>query len=197
MIEIEQKFRVQDTAQLAHLIISLGGDEKPSQLHQDTYYNHPGRDFAETREALRVRRVDGVPWITYKGTLLPGHVKARRELEWQLSPGDDDGSNTETLLELLGFRRVATVEKHRRPFTLSLAEQTCCVVIDRVTSLGDFAELELIVEQTDDVEAARANIDALAGKLKLDQRESRSYLAILLDSRAAHRPPPNDSAGGL
>ena len=49
------------------------------QEHVDTYYNHPSRDFAETREALRIRRVDGVPMVTYKGTKLPGEVKARRE----------------------------------------------------------------------------------------------------------------------
>lgn len=50
MFEVEQKFHVDDLANLEKRLHELGAAEQPSQQHIDTYYNHPSRDFAETRE---------------------------------------------------------------------------------------------------------------------------------------------------
>ena len=183
MFEVEQKFRVDDIDQLATRLGDLNANEDSCQLHLDTYFNHPCRDFVVTREALRVRRVDGMPLVTYKGSHLPGAIKARQELEWRLDPGDADGTKTETLLELLGFRKVATVEKRRRTFTLPEPFADFCVVIDQVVSLGDFAEVELIVEESAEIELARTRIGRLAEQLNLSLGESRSYLTLLLQSR--------------
>jgi adenylate cyclase class 2 len=184
VFEVEQKFHVPN---LDHLVAELnqwgavGGDV---QFHRDTYYNHPCRDFAETREALRVRRVDGVPSVTYKGSLVPGAIKARRELEWRLDPGDVDGTNMETLLSLLGFRRVATVEKRRRTFTLAGEWADLGIVVDQVVGLGDFAEIELVIPEKGGIEAARDRIAAFSRKLGLRDGESRSYLTMYLQSFA-------------
>lgn len=67
MFEIEMKFKAEPTADLRTRLATLGGVFEGVQLHCDRYYNHPARDFAQTSEALRIRRVDGVPMITYKG----------------------------------------------------------------------------------------------------------------------------------
>ena len=182
MFEVEQKFHVENVERLkVNLERIQATPEGARETHSDTYFNHPSRDFGETREALRIRRVNGVPMITYKGSLLPGSIKARRELEWRLDPGDASGTKFEELLELLGFRRVATVEKLRQPYSLPEGGQGLGVVIDEVTDLGIFAEIELIVENTDQIEAARAQIASVATDLGLRRGEPRSYLTMFLE----------------
>ena len=182
MLEVEQKFRVDDVSGLVARLSELGWHEAPTQRHVDTYYNHPCRDFALTHEALRIRRVDGVPMITYKGTKLPGAVKARQEMEWRLDPGDADGRRTEELLVALGFSRVAAVTKVRRNFNQTSKEAPIAVVIDAVDSVGDFAEIEMIVGDSNDVESARGAILRLGNSLGLHAAEPRSYLRMLMES---------------
>ena len=181
MFEVEQKFHVEDRADLEKRLGEIGAVEQPSQQHVDTYYNHPSRDFAQTREALRVRRVDGVPMVTYKGTKLPGAVKARRELEWRLDPGDPDGTKMEELFQMLGFRRVATVTKRRRCYQLLAELADFGVMIDHVDSLGLFAEVELIAGDSSEIETARGRIGQLGERLGLHRAESRSYLRMILE----------------
>jgi len=181
MFEVEQKFHVEDLAGLEERLRELGAAEQSSQQHVDTYYNHPSRDFAETLEALRIRRVDGVPMVTYKGTKLPGAVKARRELEWRLDPGDPEGTKMEELFQMLGFRRVATVTKRRRCYQLPAESADCGVMIDQVDSLGLFAEIELIAGESSEIEIARERIGQLAERLGLYLAEPRSYLRMILE----------------
>ncbi len=179
--EVEQKFHVEDLRELEAQLRRMGAVEQDSQQHADTYYNHPCRDFTESREALRVRRVDGVPMITYKGTKLPGAVKARRELEWRLDPGDVDGEKMEEMLRLLSFREVATVEKQRRLFAMPGDLADFGVMIDEVAGLGLFAEVELIADESGGVETARQRICELSERLGLHRAESRSYLRMILE----------------
>lgn len=178
--EVEQKFHVDDVVDLENRLRDLGAVETETQQHVDTYFNHPCRDFAETREAFRVRRINGVPMVTYKGTKLPGAIKARQELEWRLDPGDPNGNNMEQLLGHLSFRRVASVQKTRRLFTMPPSLGDIAVMIDRVESLGAFAEIEVIVDESTEVETARQRIASLALQLSLDRSESESYLSMLL-----------------
>lgn len=181
MFEIEQKFRVDDIADLERRLSEMSAIESATEQHVDAYYNHPSRDFGETKEALRVRRVNGIPMITYKGAKLPGKIKARRELEWRLDPGDVDGTKTEELLTLLGFRPVGTVKKHRQSFQLPSELADFAVVIDQVDGLGQFAEIELIAQDSARIEDARIRISRLAERLGLQIAESRSYLRMILE----------------
>lgn len=188
MIEIEQKYHVDSPDQLHDRLMAAGAVKQSTQQHADTYYNHPSRDFAETHEALRIRRCDGVPMVTYKGKKLPGKVKARQELEWRLDPGDPDGNHMELLLTSLGFKKVATVRKTRRNYQLDHGGAQFALTIDDVESLSTFAEIELVIptpdaaDQQADVEVARQRIIELAPHLGLQQTESRSYLRMLLES---------------
>ena len=178
--EVEQKYHLKDLQAFERALHSCGAFEGPAEQHADTYYNHPCRDFSETTEALRIRRIGGVPMITYKGPKLPGSIKARRELEWCLGPGDGDGTCTQELLEHLGFKTVATVEKCRRPFTASDATGPFGVVIDEVQHLGLFAEIEVMVNFEGNIEQARQRIEDIANQLGLHQPEPQSYLRMVL-----------------
>lgn len=191
MFEIEQKYHVDDrdvlTAQLAAEFAILVSEHQ----NDDTYYNHPCRDFAQTGEALRVRRIDGVPLVTYKGKKSPGEVKAREELEWRLDPGDNDGLAMERLLLHLGFHAVATVSKRRQTYRLGASDDCLTVTIDEVPALqrdsaaGLFAEVECVLPSdaptNDEIDTARKRVTDLAQKLKLTKPEPRSYLRMVLE----------------
>ena len=178
--EVEQKYHLQHLESFENAMRSFGAVEQATEHHADTYYNHPCRDFAVTNEAFRIRRIGGVPMITYKGPKLPGAVKARREMEWCLGPGDKDGTQTAELLEHLGFKTVATVEKTRRPFTANHSTGPFAVVIDQIQELGLFVEIEVMVDKQEDIEQARQKIEAIAEQLGLRQPEARSYLRMVL-----------------
>jgi len=180
--EVEQKFYVDDLPALESRLRELDAEERAAEEHRDTYFRHPCRDFAETSEALRLRRIDGQPRITYKGPKLPGDVKARRELEWRLDPHDPHGKNTAELWQLLGFEPLRTVAKRRRAFSLPQPNEAFEVVIDEVESLGTFAEIELVVDSQTGVDDARNLINKLASELGLNRREARSYLRMCLEA---------------
>lgn len=192
MFEVEQKYHIDDLDSLERRLNAIGAAEQPSQQHHDTYFNHPCRDFAVTKEAFRIRLVDGLPLITYKGVKLPGAIKARRELEWRLDPGDAEGQKMQQLLVLLGFAPVATVEKRRRPFHLPAGEWSkMTVVIDDVAQLGPFAEIELIADKSAGIDQARARVAKLGQHLGLERAEERSYLRMILEQKQRHEPQSN------
>ena len=73
------------------------------RIEVDRYFNHPARDFAETDEALRIRRIGPVNRITYKGPRVDTVTKTRQELELPLVEGEKSAADWITLLEKLGI----------------------------------------------------------------------------------------------
>jgi adenylate cyclase class 2 len=54
------------------------------------------------------------------------------------------------------------------------------VALDNVDRLGSFAEIEMIITDRSQMEAARQSIARLAGQLELSQIQPLSYLAMIL-----------------
>jgi adenylate cyclase, class 2 len=196
MIEVELKFRVRDLNALSMQVMSMGAIEGPREEHEDLYFRHPCRDFVKTREALRIRRVrvthgamaTNLPSVletrvTYKGPHLPGGIKARHELEWDLQPSDPNGDNLQELLVFLGFRPVSTVKKIRRSLILQREQRDVTIALDDVQDVGTYVEVEVIASGREDVESARGIVEQLAKDLQLVERESRSYLTLLVGKR--------------
>lgn len=147
------------------------------ELHEDTYYQHPCRDFAETDEALRIRvkRFNGhfEAVLTYKGPKIDERSKTRREIEVTI----DDPDRYEELLKALGFREVLTVRKVREKY---FVRKGVMVVLDDVEELGTFIEAETLVEEGQDVESAVKELVELLKSLGVERFERRSYLELLL-----------------
>lgn len=179
-VEVEAKFRVQDTDAVAARLKQLGASELPAIDLSDVYFGHPARDFASTREALRVRtRGDGAD-LTYKGTAQPGAaVKSREEIEVGLE-NSATGAVMERLLLRLGFRVVAALHKRRIPFVVEQGGKSFTVVLDDVQGIGRFVEVETLVKGTSEVPEAEKAVLAFAGLLGLKAREPRSYLEMAL-----------------
>ncbi|MEM9365088.1 MAG: class IV adenylate cyclase [Planctomycetota bacterium] len=210
MHEIELKFAVENHVKVQARLSEVGAIETKQQNHVDTYFNHPCRDFAETTEALRVRVVDGVPKVTYKGSKLQGTgdaaaVKARLELEFDLHASDRNGEKMQTLLRHIGFVSVGQVKKRRRIFQWpgSSSDNSDAmdfpteVTLDEVEHLGTYIEIETILEHPAErdnastnrsestIQAAREHLLRVAQILGLGSPEPRSYLRLTLERSMA------------
>jgi adenylate cyclase class 2 len=186
--EVEQKYPVVDLAQVEASLKTLHASAQPSIEQTDLYFSHPSKDFARTDEALRIRRVGQDNFVTYKGPKLDAATKTRQELEIPLQSGQEGFDQFSSLLSALGFRPVREVRKLRRPFELRWQDRLVHVVLDDVTSVGTFVELELVVGP-DEVEAAKECIALLANQLRLDQPDRRSYLEMLIASEGPLQAP--------
>ncbi|QDV31272.1 CYTH domain protein [Planctopirus ephydatiae] len=186
-IEVEMKFSLSDVEAfrgvlLAHEAICAG----PATTESDEYFAHPGRDFATTGEALRVRSTPLESILTYKGPRLDQLTKTRHEIEAPLVvpmgslAADKSPPAICQILLALGFRSVRKVVKSRQFWTLPDEEYVLVCTIDHVPELGHFAELEIITEERA-WQPARDRLLEWAARLKLDQPEYRSYLELLLD----------------
>lgn len=174
----------------------------------DTYYDAPDRSFAETDEALRVRRETTLPadaplavdslvdaydeddepfasldvnaCITYKGPKVDESSKTRREIETGVATGDSAGA----IFEALGFDAAATVVKRRERWTVD----GVTVTLDDVDGLGEFVEVEIEADGETDVskdtglDAPRERVASTLRTLDLDPDTQirTSYLGLLV-----------------
>ena len=193
MYEVELKFAVSGRAALERRLVEMGGRLAEPQEQVDRYFAHPCRDFAQTDEALRLRRVGDSVAITWKGPRIDAATKTRREIELDLVPlsatlhAAPTLSSWTELLEALGFRRVLEVAKRRQPVRLVWQGAEVDVALDTVVELGEFLELEIMAEEGE-VPAARARLESLALELGLGATERRSYLELILQSQPAGLP---------
>ena len=195
MLEVETKYELADKDDLVKRLDEMGAVGGDVERHADTYYRHPSRDFVQTKEAFRIRLIDSVASVTYKGPKMDvgeSALKAREEIEWCLAPGDADGSQMTRLLQALGFDPVATVRKERRSYAWPQTDRQYAdftLTIDQVDQVGLFAELELLLQDDspDAVKSAGERIDALAERLGLVTTVRSSYLNLLLNKLGLDR----------
>ncbi len=180
--EVELKFLVPDLPAFSKKLIDLAVSISPAHEEIDLYFAHPARDFAQTDEALRLRRKGDANCITYKGPKIDATTKTRREIELPLGPGAESLASWTALLKAVGFRPVAEVRKSRRKAAVPWQGRQVEASLDDVGGVGTFVEFELVVEESA-VEAARACIQSLAQSFGLTHGERRSYLELLLKGK--------------
>lgn len=181
--EVEVKYRGVDHDALGRALVALGAQAREAVDEEDLYLNHPSRDFARTNEAFRIRRVGDDNRLTYKGPKEAGPTKTREEIEVPFDRGPGRHEELSRLFDRLGFRRVAVVRKRRTSYRIRFAGRDLEATLDRAEGLGDFAEIEALAADRDDLAAAQQAVLGLAAKLGLTEVEPRSYLRMLLESR--------------
>jgi predicted adenylyl cyclase CyaB len=100
-----------------------------------------------------------------------------------LGQGADFAAQFAEILTALSFRRVSQVSKERHRYGLTWDEHDFEVALDRVATVGTFAELEVMAEN-DALPAAEAALASLASRLQLASIERRSYLEMVLQKQA-------------
>jgi adenylate cyclase class 2 len=194
--EVEIKFRADGHEDLARRLEELGCEPGEVIDQEDTYLNHPARNFGQTGEAFRVRREGRFNRVTYKGPKQGGPTKTREEIEVAFAEGAEAHAQMCRLYELLGFRPVAVLHKRRRPFSLVHQGHALEVVLDEAEDLGTFVEVEAIAADEADLPAAQAAVLDLARELGLTEVEPRSYLRMALERRGAPRPKGGEEEAG-
>ncbi|AHG03885.1 adenylate cyclase [Halobacterium sp. DL1] len=201
MYEVEVKVPA-DLDAVRERLADAGAGRVATVAQADTYFDAPHREFAETDEALRVRRVatadpqferdrplpklvdavldgeehaSGESRVTYKGPLVEAQSKTREEFE----TGVDDGDVMRELLARLGFEPAATVRKLREKHELD----GFTVLLDAVEDVGEYVEVETEVDGEAAVEAAREDAYELLRSLGLDPGDQvrTSYLGLQLE----------------
>ncbi len=181
--EVEQKFVAVDPEDLARRIERLGASVA-EPIHQlDVYYAHPSRNFAQTDEALRIRRVGMSNCVTYKGPKIDATTKTRREIEVPLGDGAEAAAGFAQLLESLGFFPVGRIKKRRRGAVVRWEDRRVTIALDDVEGVGHYIELEQMADARD-LDSCRASLGRLADELGLSGSERRSYLELLLEKSA-------------
>jgi len=147
------------------------------EYHEDTYYQHPCRDFSKTDEALRIRirRFNGhfEAFLTYKGPKIDEVSKTREEIEVPLSDPDAHAR----ILERLGFKEVLVVSKVREKYYV---EKGVVITLDTVEGLGTFVEIEAMVESEELVPQTVEKLRAILEELGVKRFERRSYLELII-----------------
>ena len=180
--EVEMKFPVGDMAALESRLTALGAAISDAQTEIDVYFAHPARDFARSDEALRIRRKGSANFITYKGPKIDAATKTRHEIDLPLPPEEPTAGAWMGLLDALGFTVAGEVRKSRRKAFILWQDRRVEVSLDEIEGLGQFAELELVVDAAE-MDAARACITSLAAEIGLVGSQRRSYLELLLTQR--------------
>ena len=174
MIEWEYKFRLLKSYEEAVEAFKRAFGEPIVEHQVDIYYQHPSRDFAKTDEALRLRSVNGITELTYKGPKLSKQSKSREELSVKVS----DLLITDLILKRLGFSEVARIEKIRYNFY----DNKFIISVDTVKDVGDFVEVEgkgvTEKELLDYVNALRVKFGFLG------EGVTKSYLELYLERRS-------------
>ncbi len=177
MIEVEVKAHApQNKGALEEKLVEIGARRVGEEFQEDVYFNAPHRDFAQTDEALRIRKVTDESsekiFITYKGAKMDEVSKTRKEVE----VGVEDSYKVADIFKSLSFRPVATVRKNRTIYTL----KDLVITLDEVQKVGSFVEIEKEIEEGEDTKEALDEIFATYSKIGInDGFERRSYLELM------------------
>ena len=184
MIEVEIKLPISDKEVLEKKLKQLqfikGGFVKES----DIYFNSEKYNLKKKDMALRIRtctKIDtgeSTTKVTYKGPKLDQVSMTREDLEMEVS----DADTCYQILDGIGFYPLRSVRKLRQYYYKE--QMTACV--DQVDGLGDFLELEMIVESESEREKAIEEIERLLRILGYDKKETTrtSYLSMLQTEQA-------------
>jgi len=190
MYEVELKVRA-NHGPVRERLRALEATPERAVVQADTYYDAPDRSFADTDEALRIRREsqgsfpgqDGAPdgdegghatRITYKGPLVDDETKTREEHETAV----EDGETMDAILRSLGYDPAATVHKEREVYGLEGFE----VTLDVVEGLDEFVEVDAEVPEAE-LDRTRDRARELLAELGLDPGDGirTSYLGMVLE----------------
>ena len=178
MIEVEVKAHITNFNDIKSKLKEIGAIKTDKEHQIDTYFNNINlRDFEKTDEALRIRKTtinnsESKIILTYKGAKIDTISKTRKEIEVNI----EDFEKMSSILENLGFKAVANVEKYRTTYKIN----DYILSLDQVQKVGSFVEIEKTVLDGEKFEFELDEIFKLFKKLGIDSGfERKSYLELM------------------
>lgn len=180
-IEVEMKLKIRDRDKLIESLRDAGFQQGDLVSESDIYYTSRHHDFEKLDEALRIRSIrnqttgEVTSVITFKGAKMDNCSMTRKELETEVG----DPIIAREILESIGFTPVPAVEKERRHFY----KQKITVCVDRVKNLGDYLELEKIVDAEEEKAGALRELESVLHRLgySVEDTTRTSYLSMLMN----------------
>lgn len=176
MIEVEVKAKINSFEDIKKELSKLPAEKTKTEYQKDIYFNSPIVDFAETDEALRIRKTKSETedhiFITYKGPKINSKSKTREEVEMAI----EDEEKAKKIFQHIGFKKVRTVIKNREYYKYKNFE----ISLDDVEGLDPYMEIEVALDDGTDYSEAQKSIFKLFEKLNItDGFERTSYLELL------------------
>jgi adenylate cyclase class 2 len=184
VLEVEVRYRTGDADGVISRLVGWGAELAQDRTDVDLYFNPADRDLKSSDEAFRLRRVGGSNCLTYKGPRRDAETKTRTEIEIPLGDGPETAADAERMLLAMGFRPVVTVRKSRRVYRLTRGGFPMEVCFDDVELVGPFVELEILAPE-EQYEPAKAVLLRTAAELGLKEKETRSYLGMVLEAQSS------------
>jgi adenylate cyclase, class 2 len=182
-VETEVKVKCDDFDALRSAHPELGWEVvAPRHFEDNTVFDRPSEDLKGLGALLRLRVVDGVGTLTYKG-LLPESAASAMKVREELETGVEHPDVLAAILERLGYRRAFRYQKYRTVYRLRGPEGEALAMRDE-TPFGTFLEIE----------GAEAAVSGLAAALGIDPSRfiRESYIGIQAALCAARGVPLQD-----
>lgn len=190
MIEVEIKLKIDDKEKVLSKLIEMGFVSNGIVTETDTYYDTKSGDIRQNDQALRIRTTTGTDTITprattgtdtstfcqlnFKDKKFDNKSMTRPEYETDIS----DPVAIEKILNSLGyFSVIPKVAKSRH----QLSSKNIHACLDTVDGLGEYLELESIVEEESMKASALHDIELILHQLgyKMEDTTTISYLSAL------------------
>jgi predicted adenylyl cyclase CyaB len=145
-IENEIKFKIdKSNKSIEKEIVKFGFKFKKEKFQDDYYFSPPHKKFAGTKKYyLRLRKKeDNVAVFAY-------HVVVDNLQTKELEVNCNSFTNLKLILKKLDFNLDCVVKKHRKVF-IDEKNDNFQLVLDKVTGLGTFIEIEYIGKMTKNV----------------------------------------------
>ena len=171
-IEVEAKFKVNNLKELIGKLEAAGAKHNWSDTIEDYNFTLKQRDFWATVEGLRIRikasKKGGT--LTYK----PSGKKAQNTLA--VKEYETNVENPEQLLEIFPYLDIMPlpglpyVKKTRHDYTCGAFS----IIIDEYPLVGNFIEIEKIVNKSAEVDEAKNRIGEFALELGLSEKDRQT-----------------------
>lgn len=186
-IEVEIKLKICDKNRLIESLRDVGFQQGDLVSESDIYYTSRHHDFEKLDEALRIRSIQNLSTgekssvITFKGAKTDSCSMTRKELETEVG----DPKIAREILESIGFTPVPSVEKERHYFYM----QNITACVDRVKNLGDYLELEKMVDVEEEKTEALQELEEVLQRLgySMEDTTRTSYLSMLMKHNHHYR----------
>lgn len=135
MVEVEVKIRIADIPAISEKISDLGAKmEKERFLEENTLYDFRSKDLEKKQHALRLRKINKIILLTFKGPPQKSRkFKIREEYETEVR----NEKQLRKILKSLGLQPVFNYQKYRTVYR----KKNLKVCLDE-THIGNFIELE-------------------------------------------------------
>ena len=165
--EVELKFQLSESSW--QKILATNDDIRliKTETEADTYYEsiYPNNKLAEQDKALRLRNTTlhaltpsnddphahSIYELTFKGPKLRAGTKTREEYNILLTGLNDPIIH---ILDGLGYRQAITILKTRNQYQTLVNKYPVTLAFDKLNELGNFVELEIIIDEQNTIDEA-------------------------------------------